>query len=65
MPIKPSPEVADMAVDAIEEECNEPCHPDADCPICAEYWQRMRSEGYWENGKGWTKKGMKEMTRIC
>jgi hypothetical protein len=60
---KPISEAADMTVDESVEDCSKPCHPNADCPICAEYWDRMRREGFWQDGKGWTEKGMKEMRR--
>jgi hypothetical protein len=28
-----------------------------------EYWQRMRDEGFWKDGTGWTDKGMREMMK--
>ena len=44
-------------------ECQRPCDPEHDCPHCDKYWQRMRDEGFWIDGQGWTAKGMKEMTK--
>jgi len=43
--------------------CGAPCDPARACDECAEYWQRMRHDGFWEDGSGWTDKGMKEMTK--
>ncbi|MFA6358616.1 MAG: hypothetical protein WCY09_08180 [Candidatus Omnitrophota bacterium] len=45
-----------------ESNCQNPCHPDDNCPECQDYWDRMRSEGLWKNG-GWTDRGMKEMLK--
>lgn len=45
------------------EECGCPCPPDIPCQGCAEYWDRMRHEGYWKDATGWTDKGMREMTK--
>jgi hypothetical protein len=44
-------------------ECESPCAPDAACEECIVYWARMRDEGYWKDGSGWTDKGMKEMLK--
>lgn len=38
-----------------------PCAPEETCSICAPYWDRMRTEGYWRDGSGWTAKGLREM----
>jgi hypothetical protein len=51
--------------DALDEpstdhECGEPCPPDYACDGCAGYWQRMREEGLWKNGKGWTDKALSQ-----
>jgi len=47
-----------------ETECGKPCPPDNPCDECAEYWQRMIHEGYWDKDKHeWTAKGMKEMMK--
>ena len=46
---------------AQEEACDKPCAPDAGCEECTGYWDRMRSEGYWKDGEGWTARGMREM----
>lgn len=43
--------------------CGHPCPPDAPCQECAGYWDRMREEGLWINGKGWTDKGFKEFLK--
>ena len=40
-----------------ESECGKPCHPQFPCKECAEYWDRMRSEGFWKDNHGWTDKG--------
>jgi len=42
-------------------ECQKPCHPETDCPHCADYWQQMRDDGMWVDGMGWTDKAIKEM----
>jgi len=46
-----------------ESNCQDPCHPDDNCPECQEYWDRMRSAGLWKDGGGWTDKGMREMLK--
>lgn len=43
--------------------CGNPCSPDNACDACIEYWHRMRSEGYWEDGVGWTDKLWRETLR--
>ena len=52
------------AIDELEKprECGKPCPPDDTCDECAEYWQRMKSEGYWRDGR-WTDKGWREITK--
>ena len=55
----------DATVDALVEEesdCGKPCDPTNPCDECAEYWQRMKAEGYWD-GHSWTPKGWKEITK--
>ena len=49
--------------DAMESECEKPCAPDVACEECVGYWERMRHEGYWNDGQGWTDKGMREMMK--
>lgn len=44
-------------------ECRQPCEPDSGCEECEGYWSRMRAEGYWKDGAGWTNKGMREMLK--
>lgn len=37
------------------------------CSVCAEYWDRMRDEGFWVDGKGWTDKareGVEQMNKL-
>lgn len=46
-----------------ESMCGEPCNPFRACDNCAEYWQRMRANGYWDDTKGWTEKGWREITK--
>ncbi len=46
-----------------EGECGRPCPPSQACDECAEYWDRMRREGLWDDAKGWTEKGWKSITR--
>ena len=43
-----------------EEDCSKPCPPGQACDECAGYWQRMRDEGYWRDGEGWTLRGQQE-----
>lgn len=46
------------------DECGKPCHPDSGCPACADYWQRMINEGFWdERRKLWTDAGFAEILR--
>jgi hypothetical protein len=50
--------------DEEETECGKPCPPENPCDECAEYWQRMEREGYWDRDKHkWTEKGWKEITK--
>jgi hypothetical protein len=44
------------------EDCGSPCPPSAACEECDPYWQRMRDEGFWADGR-WTEKGMRETVR--
>lgn len=44
-------------------ECQEPCDPAERRDCCAGYWQRMRDEGLWVDGKGWTDKGWRDIIR--
>ena len=46
-----------------EGECRRPCSPEVACEECSNYWDRMRAEGYWKDGSGWTDKGMQEMLK--
>lgn len=46
-----------------ESSCGKPCEPSNACDECADYWHRMRSEGFWIGGQGWTNKAMKEMCK--
>jgi hypothetical protein len=46
-----------------EEECQGPCPPDDPCPECEAYWTRMRKEGFWVDGRGWTDRAVREMVR--
>lgn len=46
-----------------EQECGKPCPPNASCPNCEIYWDRMRQEGFWRDTKGWTDKAMREWLR--
>jgi len=57
-----------MTNEEVEEQqdsvCDRPCHPDAHCDECTEYWQRMIREGYWDNERHmWTDKGWNAITR--
>ena len=50
----------------VEEEsgCRKPCDPDLGCPECADYWQRMVNEGFWDMDRHhWTEKGWREIIR--
>ena len=49
-----------------EKPCDDPCSPyydDGQCEHCAMYWQRMRDEGFWVDGRGWTDKAMREWSK--
>jgi hypothetical protein len=48
----------DNPADERLEGCGRPCPPDHQCEECAEYWQRMVSEGLWDPERGWTDKTM-------
>lgn len=44
--------------------CGQPCPPNNACDECAEYWQRMKEEGFWDAKKNcWTEKGIREMCK--
>ena len=47
-----------------ENRCREPCDPDVGCEHCADYWQRMEHEGFWDRRRRrWTPKGWREITK--
>jgi len=46
-----------------EEDCQKPCPPDSPCEECDTYWKRMKREGFWKDGTGWTDKGIAEMMK--
>ena len=53
-------------MEEIEDEkvqCQEPCNPALNQPCCIDYWERMRVEGYWDDNKGWTDKGWREICK--
>ena len=54
---------ADMDDGTEDLECRNPCPPDDACDECADYWHRMRDEGFWDNQRGWTDKGMREIRK--
>ena len=43
--------------------CDEPCDPALGCDLCADYWSRMRDQGYWKDGAGWTAAAFKEWAK--
>jgi len=43
-----------------ESECGHPCASDEACDECAGYWERMRAEGLWKNGR-WTDKDWRDI----
>jgi|GEM_PF-3753825 len=45
------------------DECREPCPPTSACNECADYWERMRSEGLWDDSSGWTDRGWREILK--
>lgn len=52
----------DAARDEDAQVCSNPCDPSDPCEECAEYWDRMRREGFWTDGR-WTEKGWREIMR--
>lgn len=46
-----------------EETCGKPCPPHDPCDECRDYWDRMKKEGFWIDGKGWTEKATREMSK--
>ena len=57
-----NPDDCEMAM--AELSCEKPCHPDSGCPMCADYWERMIYDGFWdERKKEWTAKGFREMSK--
>ncbi len=56
--------VIDVEHDQDSEDCQRPCDPDSGCPDCADYWDRMVIEGFWDRERGrWTDKGWKEIIK--
>lgn len=47
-----------------EENHSPPCPPGSSCIECEAYWDLMRSDGLWTDGKGWTAKGMRALTKL-
>lgn len=43
--------------------CSKPYNPDNPCDKCQNYWDRMRAEGYWVDGEGWTEKAREEWNK--
>jgi len=40
--------------------CGSPCDPESPCDECEGYWGRMKEEGLWVPGQGWTDRAKKE-----
>lgn len=54
----------DLSPDELDDEhCGRPCDPAMHKSCCSDYWDRMKHEGYWIDGFGWTEKGGKEMCK--
>ena len=54
--MKARPDIAEHACD----ECGKPCSPYAGCDECEAYWNRMRKNGFWVDGQGWTDLAIRE-----
>lgn len=52
-----------LAEGEVDGECGHPCPPSQACNQCAEYWDKMRREGLWDDKKGWTAKGWNSIIR--
>lgn len=52
---EPEPEPED------EPTCGQPCDPALACDECSAYWHRMRSEGLWDDRKGWSDSALQSM----
>ena len=51
-------------MDEDEQACKKPCDPDSHCEECADYWQRMVAEEFWDRANHrWTNKGWREMLK--
>ena len=47
-----------------ESDCRQPCDPNVGCGECADYWQRMINQGFWDQTRQrWTEKGWREIMR--
>ena len=46
-----------------ENNCGNPCPPNNPCEECESYWDRMREEGFWVDGDGWTEKARTEWNK--
>lgn len=46
--------IREAIADEIPEPCKLPCDADSPCNECSGYWARMRNEGLWVDGVGWS-----------
>lgn len=44
-----------------ESQCGNPCDAASPCDACEAYWERMRSEGLWRDGIGWSDAAISSM----
>lgn len=56
--------VEENELNEVFSDCGQPCPPDDACDECADYWNRMEQEGYWDPRGKWTNKGWDEITKI-
>lgn len=52
-----------MSKKLVSDCCGNPCPPDNPCEECEGYWDRMRKEGFWIDGEGWTEKARAEWNK--
>jgi hypothetical protein len=53
-------------LDDDESQCRNPCDPTDNCPECADYWERMRQEGFWdEHAHRWTERGWRDILKFA
>lgn len=51
--------IREAIADAVPEPCKLPCDANSPCEECSPYWTRMRTEGLWIDGVGWSESAIR------